>query len=376
MSFEDFKKEVADRIKDFLPEKYANADIRIESVVKNNDQKLSGIVIRQEESNIAPNIYLESFYKEHENGKSMDSVLESIAKTREKYDVDHNFDVSKIADLDIAKDRITCRLVNAKQNAEYLSDKPHKVIDDLAVTYHVAIGSEGGSHMSAPITDRLMESYGIDTEQLHKIAVENMDSLTPASFKGMTETMVDMMMPDMIRSGMTEDEAKDAIAALIPNMGDEKMYVLTNDDKLNGAAMLLNDKVMDEVSEKLGGDYYILPSSVHEVLIVPDRPEYDLKTLENMVRDVNATQVDPEDRLSDHVYSYDAKEHELFRADKAEERAANKEKAATKVADKPEKKPVRKSLKERLAEKKAQVVKNEAGREHRQMKKDRGPVMM
>ena len=376
MSFEDFKKEVADRIKDFLPEKYANADIRIESVVKNNDQKLSGIVIRQEESNIAPNIYLESFYKEHENGKSMDSVLESIAKTREKYDVDHNFDVSKIADLDIAKDRITCRLVNAKQNAEYLSDKPHKVIDDLAVTYHVAIGSEGGSHMSAPITDRLIESYGIDTEQLHKIAVENMDSLSPASFKGMTETMVDMMMPDMIRSGMTEEEAKDAIAAMIPEIGEEKMYVLTNDDKLNGAAVLLNDKVMDEISDKLGGDYYILPSSIHEVLIIPESPEYDLKTLENIVRDVNATQVAPEDRLSDHVYAYDTKEHELFRADKAEERAASKEKAAVKVADKPEKKPERKSLKERLAEKKAQVVKNEAGREHRQMKKDRNPVMM
>ena len=179
--------------------------------------------------------------------------------------------------------------------------------------------------MSAPITNRLMENYGADVEQLHKLALDDMDTLTPATFKSMTETMVDMMLPDMMRSGMTEEEARGTIAAMLPPTQDEMMYILSNEDKLNGAAMLLNDKVMDDISEKLGGqDFYILPSSVHEVLIVPKTEEADLKTLENMVQEVNATQVAPEERLSDHVYAYDAKEHELFRADKAEERAAEK----------------------------------------------------
>ena len=124
------------------------------------------------------------------------------------------------------------------------------------------------------------------------------------------------------------------------------------------------------------------------MLIVPKNEQMDLKILESMVQDVNATQVSPEERLSDHVYAYDAKEHELFRADKAEERAAAKEAEASKettvlketasvdrVEAKTEKKQERPSLKERLAQKKDIVAKNEATREPRQMHKDRGQAL-
>ena len=380
MNYEEFKQEVADRIKDFLPEKYTDADVSIQTVVKNNDQKLDGLMVKLEDSNIAPNIYLNQFFEQYENGRDMDDILANIVDVRTQHEVSQNFDVSRLTDFDSVKDRITCRLINAEQNAEYLADKPHTMVEDLAVTYHIAIGKEESGTMSAPITNRLMEGYGVDVEQLHKIALENMDTLTPVSFKSMTETMVDMMLPDMMRSGMTEEEARDAVAAMIPPTPNEMMYVLSNEDKLNGAAVLLNDKAMDAITEKLGQDYYILPSSVHEVLIVPKTQEADLKTLENMVQEVNATQVAPEERLSDHVYAYDAKEHELFRADKAEERAAAKEAAQEKSADvkasretvKAEKRQERPSLKMRLAEKKDVAARANAGREHHQMRHDRG----
>ena len=375
MNYDEFKQEVADRIKEFLPEKYADADVSIQSVVKNNDQKLDGLMIKLEESNIAPNIYLNQFYEQHENGRDMDDILAAIADVRTEHEAVKNFDVKMLTDLDSVKDRITCRLINAEQNAEYLADKPHKMVDDLAVTYHIALGKEEGGNMSAPITNRLMEEYGVDVEQLHQFAMDNMDTLTPVTFKSMSETMVEMMLPDMMRDGMDEEQAREAIANMLPPTPDEKMYVLSNTDKLNGAAVILNDRAMDEVTEKLGKDFYILPSSVHEVLIVPKDPEFDLKTLESMVQDVNATQVAPEERLSDHVYAYDAKEHELFRADKAEERAAAKEAKLSKEADKSEKKMERPSLKERLAQKKDVVAKAEATREPRQMSKNKAQAL-
>ncbi|MCR4745745.1 MAG: DUF5688 family protein [Lachnospiraceae bacterium] len=374
MNFEDFKKEVTDRIKDFLPEKYADAKVSITSVIKNNDKKLDGLMIKLEDSNIAPNIYLEDFYKEHENGRSMEDILGKIAAIREKYDRPQNFDVKKITDFDTVKDRIICRLVNAEQNAEYLKDKPHKMIDDLAVTYHVAIGREDGATMSAPITERMMEAYGIDVDQLHKIAVENIDNLSSVNFKSLSDTVIDMMLPEMMRDGMSEEEAKVMIKSMVPPTPENNVYVLTNEDKLHGAAMILSDKVMDDVTEKIGQDFYILPSSLHEVLIVPKTEEVDLRTLENMVRDVNASQVEPEDRLSDHVYDYDAKEHELFRADKAEERAAAKESKVSKEEVRAEKKE-RPSLRERLSQKKEIVAKNAANREPNQIKKDRGQAL-
>lgn len=325
MNFDEFKAYLQEHIKEYLPEKYADADVSIQSVVKNNDQKLDGLMIRLEDTNISPNIYINQFFEQFENGRDIDDILATIADIRTQHEVSNDFDVSKLTDFDSVKDHITCRLVNAEQNAEYLADKPHTIVEDLAVTYHVALGKEESGTMSAPITNRLMEGFGVDVEQLHKIALDNMDTLTPVSFKSMTETMIDMMLPQMMSNGMTEEDARDAITDMLPPTENEAMYVLSNEDKLNGAAMLLNDKVMDDITEKVGTDYFILPSSIHEVLIVPKTPEADLETLENMVKEVNATQVAPEERLSDHVYAYDVKEHELFRADKAEERSVAKE---------------------------------------------------
>lgn len=381
MNYEEFKQEVTDKIRDFLPEKYADAEVSIQTVVKNNDQKLDGLMIKQEDNNICPNIYLNQFFDQYENGREMDDILATIADIRTQHEVSHDFDVSRLTDFDSVKDRIICRLVNAEQNTEYLADKPHTMVDDLAVTYHIALGKEENGSMSAPITNRLMENYDTTVEQLHQIALENMDTLTPVTFKSMRETMMDMMLPDMKARGMSDDEARAMLDTMIPPTPDEMMYVLSNEDKTYGAAIVLNDKVMDDIAEKVGGEFYILPSSVHELLIIPRNADTDLKLLESMVQEVNATQVAPEERLSDHVYAYDTKEHELFRADKAEERAAAKESsreentAAVKEneagakAKVKEEKQERPSLKARLAEKKDMAAKAEANREPRQMNK-------
>ena len=368
MNYEEFKQEVVDRIQDFLPEKYADADVSIQTVVKNNDQKLDGLMVKLEESNICPNIYLNQFYEQYDNGRDLNDILQNIAEIRTQHEMSEDFDVNRITDFDSVKDRITCRLINAEQNAEYLADKPHTMVEDLAVTYHIAINNDEMGSMSAPVTNKLLESYGVDVETLHKHAMDNMENLTPPTFKSMTETMVEMMLPDMMQSGMSEEEARGTIAAMLPPAQDEMMYVLSNANKLNGAAVVLNDRMMDQITEKLGGEFFILPSSVHELLVVPKTEQTDLKTLENMVQEVNATQVSPGERLSDHVYAYDADSQELFRADKAEERAAAKEngrdemRSPDKAAERNEKQD-RPSLKERLAEKKDEVAKTAMSKE-------------
>ena len=125
--------------------------------------------------------------------------------------------------------------------------------------------------------------------------------------------------------------------------------------KVNGAAAILNDDVRQEIAEKVG-DFYMLPSSIHETLIIPKDAGMEFKELEQMVQEVNQTQVAPGERLSDHVYEYDAKEHELFRSDRAEERTKQKE-------EKRDNRHERVSVKEKLAEKKDAVIKMNAGKE-------------
>lgn len=170
----------------------------------------------------------------------------------------------------------------------------------------------------------------------------------------MSETIIEMMAGDIARDNdMDISEAREMASQMIPDVPDT-MFVLTNDTKVNGAAAILNDDTRQEIADKVG-DFYVLPSSVHETLIIPKDAGMELRDLEQMVQEVNQTQVALQERLSDHVYEYDAKEHELFRSDRAGERAKQKE-------EKRDEKKERPSLKERLAEKKNDVMKMHADR--------------
>ncbi len=352
MNFEEFKDNVVENIKDYLPERFENADVTLQDVTKNNDRQLTGLIVRTEDSNITPTIYLEDFFRQYEEGADMDTLLQKIADIRVEHEAPEHLDANKLMDLDEVRDHITCKLLNADMNKEYLSNKPHRLEEDLAVVYYVDLGGDSTGHMSAPITDHLLDSYGIDIPELDQIAMDNL-AKSDIEFKTMREVLVEMMFPD------GPDENDPRMAMLPPEEETPSMYVLTNAEKMNGANCILDAKTMEEISEKVGGDFYILPSSLHEVIILPDTPEMDKDTLEHMVQDINAGQVAPEDRLSDHVYMYDSVEKEIVLADKMPERLAARE------ADKSERKPEREkvSMKEKLPEKKAEAEKKAASRE-------------
>ena len=288
--------------------------------------------------------------------------MRDIADVRVKHEMSQDFDVSKLTDFDQVKDHIICKLVNAEMNKDYLADKPFTPVEDLAVIYAIDLGGNESGHMTAPITNKLLESYGITEQELHDIAIHNLAE-SQIEFKTMRDVLVDMMFPEGIQEG-------DPRAFMLPPEEENpSMYVLSNADKLNGAAAILDSKTMEDISEKLGGDFIVLPSSIHEVIVLPVNEDMDRQTLEAMVQDVNAGQVAPEERLSDHVYMYDSQAKELVLADKMEERQqqraeAQKDAKEAEQADKPgkaergEKKPERErvSMKEKLPEKKAVVA--------------------
>lgn len=302
MNFEEFKNEVKENILAHLPEKYEGADVSISEVVKNNDNHLFGLSIKREDSNISPNIYLESFFEDYENGKPMDEILDELASIREKHDVELDFDFNEILDIDKVRDNIACRLVGMENNEQFLSDRPYDKVSDLAVIYCIKLDQmEGGS---VPITNQLLKNLGISHKELHDIAMENLQK-EDLSFKSMREVLLGMAG----RIGMPEELLGDPGSEL-----DEAMYILSNKEYVNGAVAVLNTNMMDKVAEKFGGDVVVLPSSTHELIILKMMDDFDRATLEDMVRSVNATEVRPEERLSDNVYVYDAKAHELILA--------------------------------------------------------------
>ncbi len=360
MSFEEFKGSVADSIKNHLPEKYEDAEISISTVTKNNDTKLTGITLKQEDSNVSPCIYLNDYYKAYEEGTDFDELIKKLAEVYVSND-NKEYDVNQLTDFEDVKDKISCRVINAENNEEYLKDKPHTDIEDLAVVYSVVLGKEDDGIYSVMVDNRMLNTYGITVNELHETAVDNM-SKQDVSFKTMRDTVMEMMFPNGV-------QVNDPFLAMMMPPEDEipEIYVLTNDTGVYGASEILNTSFMDEIATQLGGDYIVLPSSVHETLIVPMSEEVDRETLEGLVQEVNGEAVRPADRLSDHVYQYDSKNHEIVRMDRMEERERSVAKE-TKSHDKSEEKT---SLMDRISKKQDEISKKDSSHEHKPPTKNR-----
>ncbi len=300
LKFDEFKEAVVEKISEYLPETFANADVCLNVVTKNNDLQLTGLVIRAKDSTIAPSIYLEQFFEEYEKGEDINVILQKIADLRVSNEFQEKFDVDDITDFDRCKKKILPRLIGQEWNQELLRNRPNKLVADLAVTYCIMLSENGDGSMSVPITNELMKSWNVSAEDLYKIAMENMDAVD-AEFASIGSVIGEMLLDDM-GSDLTKEEREQALEEV--GFADEAMFVLTNRSKCFGAVQVLSEKTMKNIVEKLGGDFYILPSSIHEVLIVPMTPDMSVEMLREMVRSVNETQVAVEERLSENVYVY------------------------------------------------------------------------
>ena len=371
MNFDEFKQAIVDNIKDYLPAKFEESDVEVRQVLKNNDTVLDGLTIQDPDTNVAPTIYLNQFFEEYQNGRDLNDIIGDIADVYIANTVDKQMDVSIVTDFEKAKGNILPRLVNAEENQELLAQRPHMIMDDLAVTYHLEMGKSENGNMSVAITNTILDTYGISQEELHDLAVANLEEKMPAIFQGMSEVVKEMMLPQIMSDlDLSKEAALDYIEQMIPD-GNEQMYVLSNDSRLHGAAAVLNEKAMEDIAEKVGGDFFILPSSIHELLVVPKQDGMELSDLEAMVQEVNATQVAPEEKLSDHVYEYDAKEKELYRADKADE---HEQKVEQKHAKEKGAEKERVSIKDKLSQNKEKAA--EINKSHEKNHEKKKEVML
>ena len=298
MTFEEFCKEVAERLPEYC-DGLDRSQVVLKNVTKANDTKLTGICVKKEGFNISPAFYLERSFDEYQNGMSVNDVMMELRDTVEKElsKITQDFDVSFVNTFDSAKERLSCKLINGKANAEYLKDKPSEKFHDLAVVYILKVDAPGHGDEnvidSIAVTNSLMDSWGVTKEDLHSAMMENL-AKEEISVKTLRGTLMEMGTAFL---GETLPEISE------PEISEP--YVLTNKNAIFGAIAILRDDIMQKISEKMGGDYWIIPSSVHECLIMP-KTFGTLHELNDMVRSVNATEVKQEEQLSDHVYEYNS----------------------------------------------------------------------
>ena len=293
--------------------------------------------------------------------------------------------------FDEIKEDISLRLMNTENNQDKLQNRPHEQMEDISAAFVIVVGETKEGLATAPITNEIMDELGVDQATLMETAKANL-SEQDYSFKSMRDVLVDMMFPD----GIPENDPM--VEMMLPPEDGPQMYVLSNEHNLNGASEIMNQKAMDEIAEKLGGDFVVLPSSVHETIILPIDDNMESGTLDSMIQEINGGVVSPEDKLSDHAFIYDSEAHELVRMDKMEER--NQEKEATvenadksqesKSAEKaevkaPEKKveskstekaeKQQKSLTDRISNKKEKIAQKEASRPQPQKSRNKNVAL-
>jgi len=298
MNYEMFKEIVREKIKDYMPPEYGNAVVDILGVNKVNGIR-DAIVLRKPGEQLAPNLYLDDFYKDYLQCDDLEMTLRNMA---ENYAGIAERSVKKLEiDMSQMKDRVVMMLVNTEQNKEMLADMPHREFQDLSVIYRYVVAQDEQGVASFKVTNTIMEQVGMTTEELFQCAAENTKKMFPPKIASMEDVMLDMMKGDGI-----QDELADELAGLFDTERDPKecMWLIGNSSGVNGAVSMLYDENLQRLAEKMGTDLYIIPSSVHEVLAVSvevGNPE----ELAEMLQQVNMSAVELEDRLSNNVYHYD-----------------------------------------------------------------------
>lgn len=263
--------------------------LQIHTTLKNNGKERIGLSIEDKKVNIHPTIYLEEYYKQFKNGNSIEAIAENIVNVYQEVRFEHTFNIESIKDFSLIKSKITYKLVHAEKNQALLKSLPHILFLDLAMVFYILFDVDEHGSATIPITQQLMEVWETNIKELHDIALRNSPELLPAVFKPMRVVIEELL-------GIPCDEEVFA---------EDIMFVLTNPLRSFGAACMLYNGILEQIAGTLGENYYILPSSIHEIILIPESQAPSKEHLIDMVNEVNETQVDLEDILSDNVYYYD-----------------------------------------------------------------------
>lgn len=307
MEYRQFVDDVSDCIRFKVERGY---DIKVNRIMKNNSIELDGIVFFKEGDMISPNIYLNSYYERYQSGESMESIAEDIIEVyetsmRTQSEEYCHFNFS----FDEMKDTIVYRLVNYQKNRKLLQEVPHVRFLDLAITFHCLVKRDGQGIGTIRLTNEHTSEWKVKIKDLMKLAITNTTRLFPAKLSTMEEVIADILQKDFSEMYETAKEENEAmlqamLSNLLQEQRDPQMYILSNDIGINGATSIIYKDVIKEFSEEKDCDFYILPSSIHEVILVPYEEELEVQELRGMVMDVNGSQVPEEEILSNRVYIY------------------------------------------------------------------------
>lgn len=295
MNFQQFSKELTIQLTPMFPE---GTQIHTQTIPKNNGVFLEALIIREPGINISPTIYLGDYFTLYQEGTSMDEICHIIFEVFLEVRLNHPIDPRFFTDFEQAKKHMVYQLVNYDKNTARLSDIPHIRYLDLAIVFCCTLRMENGESAAILIRNEHLQLWQTDLETIKKQAFDNTPRLLPAYIQPITSAIRDLM------------ESNETLERLLPLLEMDSappLYVLTNETQICGAACMLYPALLAEFADTVGMDVYILPSSIHEVLLLPTDTRCADEELCALVRSVNSEQLPLSQQLSDNVYFYSRK---------------------------------------------------------------------
>lgn len=282
-----------------------------EVVMPSNNGSMKGITIKFDSISLAPTIYPDFYYQDWKDGQPVGSIVSGIRSEIMRT-------VPELTHLSIgnmnrnsAVTHLYAGVVSYENNKEWLKGIPHERIADLAVFAKWRFDNSGQDLMaSAKVTEPLLAYLQLTKEEALKIAKTNTGR--NAKFESLDAIMAEML------TEIGKDEAMSMEGEAIP------LYVLTNENGIDGATVIACPEVLKIAEKQMGEEFYILPSSVHEVLILPKSQADDVEGLKAMVSNINESEIEPRDRLSDNIYEFDGHSLKLAGTELTQEHSISK----------------------------------------------------
>ena len=302
MNKDEFIKMIKDEILECMPEEFRDYTVRIDEVNKSGDVRLHGLCLIKGNNGAAPILYLEPYFEMYREGMNKEELLGVIAD--KYYDIVRNAPNIVIPDMSFenTKDNLRVRLVYNKTNRNYLVDHVHC---DAGCGYSLVAYADLSNRLFdgaiVNIRKDMLEPYGLDENEVIKAAMEGSIKNCPARLSYIEDSLMSMM------AGGEKENLLD-LDRIDLSRG---VLVLTTEDNFAGAATLFYPGVKEKIAKLMDWDYFILPSSVHEVLMIPADGRFSAKELAMMVKAVNSNEVSKEDQLGNRVLFYDRENSEL-----------------------------------------------------------------
>lgn len=292
MVYETFLNEVKEKMTQALGEGY---NLSLRKVPKNNGLILDGLCITKGEEHVAPAIYLNPCYIQYRNGRRIDDIVAELITLYQNNSTPPDMDYSRLSHYEEMKSHIACKLIHAESNRELLEEIPHVLWLDLAMVFYLCLHEDDSGLMTAAINNQHMGIWDISLDELRDTALWNTPRLFPPVISSMSciiEDLSQSMIADLSPGDLPDPDAS------------APFFVLSNTSGINGAACIFYPDVLKNFAEVMKKDIIVLPSSIHEVLLLPDEGDISCDEMSRLVTHINQTEVPKEERLSNQVYHY------------------------------------------------------------------------